>query len=469
MRLSLSLALAAAGLAASALPAAAGTLLVPQQFPTIQKALNAAKPGDTVLVLPKSSGKPYSEAVTISTPHVVLQGKNNPVIDGTALATIVTPFPTIPTFTERVSPNGIEISADHVAVRGLTIQGFGFGDDANGPASAVNVGTSVSTGLFSGGEVSYSDIEISGNTLQKNYNGLTIQGYTGSDPYYSGTNTYLKGYQVLGNTLIGNTSTAAVISGASVMVSGNKFNSSGADGLDVTGIGVTVSGNEAGGNANYGMTISDAAYTYNPAVNDPKNPNPAPVVTVSNSIHDNGLYGLQANGTQTILGNAITNNTGNGINLVDADFSTISGNVISGTTLAGYLSNDGTGIYAEYSATYTGNDSGLTISGNQISGNAGDGIYFYEISGGLISFNSVTGNQGIGIHLSDHTYQYGDAPTTVTLNLAQHNKIFDARDDAAAPADISYNGGSYYGDGAPLYNIWTKNLFGTTDPKGLSK
>lgn len=479
MRFSTSLALAALGLTASSLPAAAGTLLVPKQFPTIQSALNAAKPGDTVQVSLKANGKPYSEAVTISTPHVTLQGKNNPVIDGTALATIITPFPTIPTFTERASPNGIEISADHVTVRGLTIQGFGFGDDANGPASAINVGTFVATGNFSGGEVSYSDIEISGNTLQKNSTGLTIQGYTGRDPSGFGGNqgTYLKGYRVLGNLISGNSGGGAVLSGEAVLVSGNRFtgnksNGLTGDGLDVTGIGVTVSGNESGGNSNYGMSITDAAPTYNPSVNDPKNPNPAPTVTAFNYIHDNGGYGLQAEGTQTISGNAVANNTGYGIYLSYADFSNVTGNVITGTALGG-SDDDGTGLYADYSAAYYGTqDSSLKISLNQISGNAGDGIYFYEISGGAISLNNVTGNQGIGIHLSDYTSNYGYndyAPTTVTQNRALHNTIFDARDDASAPDDTTYNYETYYGDGVPTNNVWTKNLFGTTDPKGLGK
>ena len=53
--------LAAAMIAAAALPAAAGTLLVPQQFSTIQAALNAAKPYDTVLVSAKPKGGVYSE------------------------------------------------------------------------------------------------------------------------------------------------------------------------------------------------------------------------------------------------------------------------------------------------------------------------------------------------------------------------------------------------------------------------
>jgi len=82
--------------------------------------------------------------------------------------------------------------------------------------------------------------------------------------------------------------------------------------------------------------------------------------------------------------------------------------------------------------------------------------------GGVISYNNVTGNQGVGIHLSDYTSDYGSddyAPTTVTQNRALHNTLFDARDDASAPD----------GDGATTINIWTKNVFGTTDPVGLSK
>jgi len=458
MRLSTFLALAALGLTASALPAAAGTLLVPQQFSTIQKALNAAKPYDTVLVSPKSGGAAYSEAVTITTPHLVLQGKGNPVIDGSKLGVIVPqpyPFTPYPAF-----PNGVEIAADHVAVRGLTIQGFGFGDSPISPdAAAINVGTFVPTGNFSGGEVSYSDIEISGNTLQKNSTGLEIQGYTGS--IFSGV-TYLKGYRVLGNLISGNSAGGAVLSGASVLVSGNRFtgnksNGFTGDGLDVTGTGLTVSGNESGGNDGYGMKITEDAPTYNPAVNDPKNPNPDPAVTASNYIHDNGSFGIEATGTQTISGNVLANDAGVGIDLEYADYSAVSGNAITG--------NNGGGIYVGYSAAYSANqESGLRISLNQISGNAGDGIYFYEVAGGVISLNNVTGNQGIGIHLSDYSADggYNDyAPTTVTQNRALHNTVLDARDDAAAPTPD--------GDGWTLHNVWTKDLFGTTDPKGLGK
>ena len=456
MRLSTSLALAALGLAASALPAAAGTLLVPSKaYPTIQSALNAAKPYDTVLVSPKNGGAAYGEAVIISTPHVTLQGQNSPVIDGSKLGVIVPqalPFTPYPAF-----PNGVEVKADHVAVRGMTIQGFGFGDGAISPiAAAINVGFSVVTGPYSRSEVSYSDIEISGNTLQKNSTGLTIQGYTGG---YSQT-TYLKGYRVLGNLISGNTGGGALLSGASVLVAGNRIignqsNGQTGDGLDVTGLGITVTGNEVGGSGGSGIDIIEDAATYNPAVNDRKNPNPDPAVTALNYIHDNGGSGIEAQGTQTLSGNVIANSAGEGIDLEYADYSAVSGNAITGSL--------GDGIFAGYDSSFSENqESGLNISFNQVSGSGYDGIAFYEVAGGVISYNNVTGSQGIGIHLSDYTSDYGYddyAPTTVTQNHALHNVLFDAGDDASAP-DV---------DASTTINIWTKNVFGTTDPAGLSK
>ena len=448
MHLSTSLALAAVGLAASSLPAAAGTLLVPSKaYSTIQSALNAAKPYDTVLVSPKVNGKPYSEAVTITTPHVVLQGQNNPVIDGSKLGTTVDNGD----YTYTTFPNGIEIGADHVSVRGLTIQGFGFGDGPNSLASGINVGTNLA---------SYSDIEVSGNTLQRNSSGLTIQGYDAQGDY-------LNGYRVLGNLFSGNTASGASLYGATILVSGNLFTGTKSvgfrgDGLEVTGNGVTVSGNESSGNDGYGMSIN-ATGTYNPAVDDPRNPNPAPTVTALNYIHDNADFGVELEGTQTFSGNVVSHNVSRGINLDYADFSTISGNVVSGTAPDQYNPSSGIGIYAESTIQFFGGgDSGLKISLNQISGNSGDGIYFGSVAGGVVSLNNVTANRGIGIHLSDYTYNSGypgDAPTTVTQNVALHNTLFDASDDASAPD----------GDNAKTVNIWTKNLFGKTDPKGLSK
>jgi hypothetical protein len=55
-------------------------------------------------------------------------------------------------------------------------------------------------------------------------------------------------------------------------------------------------------------------------------------------------------------------------------------------------------------------------------------------------------------------------------NQALHNGLFNARDDSSATDDITHsNGDIFYGDSSPTIDLWTKNIFGTTDPMGLSK
>ncbi len=486
----LSLSLAAAGLAASALPAAAGTLLVPQRFPTIQKALNAARPHDTVLVSPKPNNGVYNEALTISTPYVVLQGRSNPVLDGTGLG-VAAPSPQLPSFIAY--PNGIEIRASHVTVSGLTVQNTG-GLPYGNPAG-VNVGYVTPDGQ---NVVSFSDIKISGVTFRNDYNGVTIEGLSLTDPANGGTYTLLKGYQLLGNVFTGNSNTGASVIGASILIAGNRFTDNSFTGLSIgdnsnfygapptqnvtvsgnqftgsasgamnaNGDGLTVTGNEVASNPGPGLSVS--AQTYNPAVHDPNNPNPPASAVTLNYVHDNQGIGLTVGGTQTVSGNVLARNTGNGLFLSFADYSTVTYNLITDTAPQGYGSGDGTGIYADSPLGFGSSGGFLTISANEVGDNAGDGIFLAAIVGSKVSDNDASANDGIGIHLSDAT-RGTTTPNTVTHNRAQHNTVFDARDDAAAPDDVSYGGNDYVGDGAVLFNVWTKNLFGTTDPVGLGK
>ena len=500
--------LAAAMIAAAAVPAAAKTLLVPQQFSTIQAALNAAKPYDTVQVSGKLKGGVYNEAVTISTPHVILQGVGNPVIDGTGLGTLVPQPPPFQPF--YVYPNGIDIRADHVAVRGLTVQNTNssiFGASS----SAVNVGY-----LSADGQTDYgfNDIEISRVTLTKNVYGITIRGYSGTTPYYSGTPTLTQGLRLIGDVMTANTNSAypysvygsvnnisgttgILISGCqftnnpgaglalggnyygipatqSAQVIGNVFSGNFGDGLDVLATGLTLSANEAAANTGYGITTSLPAF--NPAVSTPGSPNPAASTVSLNFVHDNKSGGLSANGTQTIFGNSLTHNLGVGLYLSGADYSQITFNKITGTGLTGYDYDDGTGVYAEARPTSTTAGGPVFLSANSVTGNAGDGV-FLAASGSTISYNVVSGNSGIGVHLSDMPslyayYGYTAPGNTVTQNRALHNTVLDARDDASASDDLTYNGYTSSGDGSsygPSLNVWTKNIFGTTDPVGLSK
>ncbi len=492
-----SLSLTTAFLVGAALPAAAATLSVPSKaYPTIQKAVSAAKPGDTVLVSAKPKGGVYNEAVTITTPGIILQGSNNPIIDGTGLGVTA---PAQPPFAPTTTyPNGIDIRASHVAVRGLTVQNTG--GSAFSPSSGINAGYLTPEYNY----VGFTDIEISGVTARNNYTGITLQGYAGGNPFSGGTVVSSKNYRLLGDVVTGSTNdgmdmvgvSGALISGCrfvsngsagvsigtqyyspsateNVVVAGNVFSGNYYDGLDADGDGLVVTANEAASNGYAGMNLITPLY--NPAVNTASAPNPPASAVSFNSVHDNQYNGLVVAGTQTVSANLIAKNFGYGLFLSVADYSAVSYNLITGTQLSGgYNTDDGTGLYADSAFNYDtyANGGFLTLTGNVITGSAGDGLFLASVTGSTVSRNTVSGNAGVGIHLSDFPY-LSDAPNTVTLNSALHNTLFDARDDSTAVANLTEPDGSisYADNGAygPTLNVWTKNTFGTTDPVNLSK
>jgi len=81
------------------------TLLVPENFSTIQAAVDAAKSGDLVLISPGV----YEESVKVDQEQIVIRGldRNEVVVDGGD---------------ELI--NGFEISANSVAIENLTVKSF---------------------------------------------------------------------------------------------------------------------------------------------------------------------------------------------------------------------------------------------------------------------------------------------------------------------------------------------------------
>jgi plastocyanin len=79
------------------------TRRVPADYPTIQAAVNAAKPGDLVLIGPGV----YREEVKVTIPSLVIRGtdRNRVIVDG-----------------EFRRPNAISVTADGVAVENLTVR-----------------------------------------------------------------------------------------------------------------------------------------------------------------------------------------------------------------------------------------------------------------------------------------------------------------------------------------------------------
>ncbi|HEX5614883.1 MAG TPA: plastocyanin/azurin family copper-binding protein [Acidimicrobiia bacterium] len=84
---------------------ASGTISVPDDYPTIQAAVDAASPGSLVLIEPGT----YREAVTVTTPDIVIRGvdRNETILDG-----------------EFELDNGFKVLADGVAIENITARNF---------------------------------------------------------------------------------------------------------------------------------------------------------------------------------------------------------------------------------------------------------------------------------------------------------------------------------------------------------
>lgn len=81
------------------------TRAVPDDYPSIQSAVDAAEPGDLVLVSPGV----YREAVSVTTPGLVIRGtdRNEVILDG-----------------ELTRENGIAVTADGVAIENMTARNY---------------------------------------------------------------------------------------------------------------------------------------------------------------------------------------------------------------------------------------------------------------------------------------------------------------------------------------------------------
>jgi hypothetical protein len=81
------------------------TLQVPAEHPNIQDAVDAARPGDLILIAPGT----YHESVEVTTERIVLRGtdRNQVILDG-----------------QHSLDNGIAVAANGVAVENLTITGY---------------------------------------------------------------------------------------------------------------------------------------------------------------------------------------------------------------------------------------------------------------------------------------------------------------------------------------------------------
>ncbi len=132
--------------------------------------------------------------------------------------------------------------------------------------------------------------------------------------------------------------------------------------------------------------------------------------------------GFSANAT--VSGNNVSSNAGYGIHLLLSSTNvTIAGNNVS--------SNNWAGIFLDSSTN-------ITISGNNVSSNGGDGIYLSSATNATITGNSVSSSSWTGILLSSSTN------ATISANSISENDfgislLFSSANATITRNDISYN------------------------------
>lgn len=130
-------------------------LIVPTEYPTIQKAVDAACPGDTIKIL----NGIYTESVYIDKCNIKIESTIDALLDGT-----------------NIVGNGITIDADNVDISGLRIKGFATGIIAQGNCNSffdLDVVFNELFGIkFSGDENRVTNCSLGGNGVV----GLTMSG-----------------------------------------------------------------------------------------------------------------------------------------------------------------------------------------------------------------------------------------------------------------------------------------------------
>ncbi len=158
-------------------------------FATIQDALDAAGPGDTILLAPGE----YDGNFTVSVEGLTIKGIGAPgsvVILGTfeadnAITGDVTTFLETASGYSSASGTGITIAADGVTLDNITIDGFATGIDIGDGTDALTVsGVDITNGVYGinkGAAADANDVVIDGSSLEDLYIGIIYQKAVGAD------------------------------------------------------------------------------------------------------------------------------------------------------------------------------------------------------------------------------------------------------------------------------------------------
>jgi parallel beta-helix repeat protein len=349
--------------------ASPATIYVPDNYPTIQAAVNAADPGDTIIVRDGT----YAENVDVDKGYLTIESENG------AETTVV----------EALDPHDhvFRVTADYVNIRGLTVR------NANAAGW-----TWVTSGICLS---SVSHCTLSGNILTNNIAGIILEN--------SRSNT------LTGNEFSGNWYWAVRLASSDAnTVSGNAFSNTGYYGLELAGTGNTVIGNTF---TNSGLLVGARRNT----VQD-NTVNGRPLVYLE------GVSGVTVSGDNvgqvvlvdcdhiTVYGLSL-GSTVAGIQLFNTASSTVSNCNFAWSSFAVHLSQSTGNVLtrntlSSYFGIFLANASQNTITENDVTDSA-YGIYSWQSTNNTIylnNFRSMYGNvaeENLCSSPKKLTYKYG--------------------------------------------------------------
>jgi thermitase len=323
-----------------------GIVMVPDDFPTIQKAIDEVNPGCTIQVAPGT----YSESLFIDkSVAVVGEDCSTTVIDGNGIDSVIT----------------VSTEQGDVNVSGFTVQNSGHG-------------------LYQGGIMLYSsNNNISGNVIRNCDCGIGLFGSNNNtvvDNTVSNSNTGIhlegsSGNLLRNNHMLGNTYNLDVYrQSGGVMLS---------DYLNDVDCSNTVDNKPVYYWVNQHDKTAPADAGYVAAINSTR-------ITVRNlSLTNNGQGVLFAYTTNSTIANMLVSNNGVGIDLDESDRNVVNGNVAAHDILGIWL--------------YSHSNANIIISNNESEGMAGI-VLSENSSSNIIRDNNVSENTfllGTGIVFED--------------------------------------------------------------------
>ncbi len=436
------------------------TLVVPEDFATIQEAVNFAKSGDTIFV----KAGTYSESVIINKTRLTLTGENKQttVIDG-----------------GKGTQQSIRVEdADFVQISGFTIQntydGICFYESSFGSVSDCIITTCSFRGIIL---ILSSFNSISGNILNDNHDGVELYKSSfntlsaniitnsrfGIGTSRSFNDTFTQ------NTILNSQSGVYIYDCSYDTISGNSFTNNAEHGISVVVSSYcSFSGNTITNNALHGISLSNCSYysvSGNTIISSSETGAHAyhsfQISYIKNTlINNNNGLGVYGSSHCMFIENTISNSGGRGISIGGSSLCLVSKNIVTASA------NQGIQMFSSSDVTVTNN----TLIHNQI------GIELYKTTQTTVYANTITdGKVGFSASLSDNNKYYHNSIVDNQYSVANTNSsnIWDDGPVSGGNYWSDYTGTDFNGDGIGdtpyLIDVSNQDNYPLMSPEGTNQ